>query len=146
MSGIKRGVVKWFNDAKGFGFIEHESGKDVFVHYSVIESDGFKTLKDGEEVDYELKEGEKGLHAARVVRVNAPLRPTKSSDAPAADLLGVNGSSHGMVAPNLESGSVSLTSKTSADMLEVETVDSDGDDAMFDPAHAAMAAHVKPIS
>ena len=64
------GVVKWFNDAKGFGFIEHTSGKDVFVHYSVIEWDGFKTLKDGEKVLYELKEGEKGLHAARVTRPN----------------------------------------------------------------------------
>jgi cold shock protein len=63
-----KGVVKWFNDAKGFGFIEHSTGKDVFVHYSVIESDGFKTLKDGEEVLYELKEGPKGLHAAKVIR------------------------------------------------------------------------------
>lgn len=72
MSQVLRGVVKWFNDAKGFGFIEHETGRDVFVHYSVIESDGFKSLKDGEEVDYELKEGEKGLHAARVIRKNAP--------------------------------------------------------------------------
>ena len=67
------GVVKWFNDAKGFGFIEHTSGKDVFVHYSVIEWEGFKTLKDGEQVNYELKEGEKGLHAARVTRPNAKL-------------------------------------------------------------------------
>ena len=67
------GVVKWFNDAKGFGFIEHTSGKDVFVHYSVIEWDGFKTLKDGEKVLYELKEGEKGLHAARVTRPNTEL-------------------------------------------------------------------------
>jgi len=63
-----KGVVKWFNDAKGFGFIEHPSGKDVFVHYSVIQSEGFKTLKDGEEVEYEIKEGPKGLHAARVTR------------------------------------------------------------------------------
>jgi CspA family cold shock protein len=68
-----KGVVKWFNDAKGFGFIEHTSGKDVFVHYSVIDSSGFKTLKDGEEVLYELKEGAKGLHASAVRRVNAPV-------------------------------------------------------------------------
>ena len=68
MSETLKGVVKWFNDAKGFGFIEHTSGKDVFVHYSVIEADGFKTLKDGEEVDYEIKEGPKGLHALRVQR------------------------------------------------------------------------------
>ena len=61
-----KGVVKWFNDAKGFGFIEHSSGRDVFVHYSSIESEGFKTLKDGEEVEYEMKEGTKGLHAVKV--------------------------------------------------------------------------------
>jgi cold shock protein len=67
-----KGVVKWFNDAKGFGFIEHPSGRDVFVHYSVIEADGFKTLKDGEEVLYEIKEGPKGLHAARVQRTVQP--------------------------------------------------------------------------
>jgi cold shock protein len=69
MSETLKGVVKWFNDAKGFGFIEHTSGKDVFVHYSVIEADGFKTLKDGEQVEYEIKEGPKGLHALRVQRV-----------------------------------------------------------------------------
>lgn len=69
MSETQKGVVKWFNDAKGFGFIEHSSGRDVFVHYSVIEADGFKTLKDGEEVEYEIKEGPKGLHALKVQRV-----------------------------------------------------------------------------
>jgi len=67
-SGVLKGVVKWFNDAKGFGFIQHTSGRDVFVHYSVISSDGFKTLKDGETVEYELKEGPKGLQASKVVR------------------------------------------------------------------------------
>lgn len=76
-----RGVVKWFNDAKGFGFIEHESGRDVFVHYSVIESEGFKTLKDGEEVEYQLEEGVKGLHAVRVVRTKVAKEsaPTKET-------------------------------------------------------------------
>ena len=78
MAQLQRGVVKWFNDAKGFGFIEHETGRDVFVHYSVIEADGFKTLKDGEIVEYELKEGDKGLHAARVVRTNPPPSSKKS--------------------------------------------------------------------
>lgn len=67
-SSILKGVVKWFNDAKGFGFIEHTSGRDVFVHYSVIASEGFKTLKDGETVEYEIKEGPKGLQAAKVLR------------------------------------------------------------------------------
>lgn len=70
MSETQKGVVKWFNDAKGFGFIEHSSGRDVFVHYSVIEAEGFKTLKDGEEVTYEIKEGPKGLHAIKVQRVS----------------------------------------------------------------------------
>lgn len=68
-----KGVVKWFNDAKGFGFIEHANGQDVFVHYSVIEDDGFKTLKDGEEVSYEIEEGPKGLHAVKVCRTSKPV-------------------------------------------------------------------------
>ena len=63
-----KGIVKWFNDAKGFGFIEHTSGRDVFVHYSVIATEGFKTLKDGESVEYEFKEGPKGLQAVKVLR------------------------------------------------------------------------------
>ncbi len=69
---VLRGVVKWFNNAKGFGFIEHTTGKDVFVHYSVIEQDGYRSLKDGEEVEYEIKEGPKGFHATRVSRLNPP--------------------------------------------------------------------------
>ena len=63
------GKVKWFNDSKGFGFIEQESGKDVFVHYSVIEGDGFKTLQEGQTVEFECQEGPKGLHATRVVKM-----------------------------------------------------------------------------
>ena len=66
MSQLQRGVVKWFTDAKGYGFLVHHTGEDVFVHYSVIESEGFRTLKDGEEVEYELRAGDKGLNAARV--------------------------------------------------------------------------------
>ena len=68
----ERGTVKWFNDAKGFGFINHSTGEDVFVHFSVIESEGFKTLKDGEIVEYELTQGPKGLNATRVTRVAPP--------------------------------------------------------------------------
>jgi|DEB19_MinimDraft_3_1074340.scaffolds.fasta_scaffold123066_1 CspA family cold shock protein len=80
-SSTLKGVVKWFNDAKGFGFIEHTSGRDVFVHYSVIASEGFKTLKDGETVEYELKEGPKGLQASKVLRTTAP----ESSDTLTSD-------------------------------------------------------------
>ena len=71
MSETRKGVVKWFNDAKGFGFIESPEG-DVFVHYSAIEWEGFKTLKDGEEVVYKVERGPKGLHAKEVKRLKAP--------------------------------------------------------------------------
>ncbi len=63
------GKVKWFNDQKGFGFICSEQGKDVFVHHTVIEGQGFKTLMDGETVDYDAEESPKGLKATRVRRV-----------------------------------------------------------------------------
>ena len=85
-----KGIVKWFNDAKGFGFIEHTTGKDVFVHYSVIEDAGFKTLKDGEEVLYEIEDGPKGLHAVKVFRTarKGGAEDSKSGDqeAPAASV------------------------------------------------------------
>ena len=80
-SNTLTGTVKWFNDAKGFGFIEHTSGKDVFVHYSVISTEGFKTLKDGETVKYELTEGPKGFQASLVERTEKPER---------SDVAGVN--------------------------------------------------------
>jgi cold shock protein len=63
------GRVKWFNDAKGYGFIEQEGGEDVFVHFSSIMMDGFKTLAEGQEVEFEIKTGDKGLHATNVTRV-----------------------------------------------------------------------------
>ena len=66
---MARGKVKWFNDAKGFGFIEQESGEDVFVHFSSIQMDGFKTLVEGQVVEFEIQSGAKGLHAANVVKV-----------------------------------------------------------------------------
>lgn len=60
------GTVKWFNEAKGFGFIQQESGEDVFVHYSAISGDGFKTLAEGERLEYDIVQGPKGLQAANV--------------------------------------------------------------------------------
>lgn len=65
------GKVKWFNDAKGYGFITHEDGRDVFVHYSSIEGDGFRSLTQGQEVEYEAEEGPKGLHASLVRKLPA---------------------------------------------------------------------------
>jgi cold shock protein len=60
------GTVKWFNDAKGFGFIAQEGGKDVFVHHTAINADGFRSLKEGERVEFDIVEGPKGLQAANV--------------------------------------------------------------------------------
>jgi cold shock protein len=62
------GKVKWFNEKKGYGFIEQEGGKDVFVHYQAISGDGFKTLKEGEVVSFEIVDGAKGPQAANVTR------------------------------------------------------------------------------
>ena len=64
----ERGLVKWFNAAKGYGFIQRGSGEDVFVHYSAIQSDGYRTLDNGAEVEFEVKEGPKGLQAENVVK------------------------------------------------------------------------------
>lgn len=63
------GTIKWFNSKKGFGFIEQETGDDVFVHFSAIEMSGFKTLSEGEKVQFEVEENDKGLSAKRVIRV-----------------------------------------------------------------------------
>ncbi len=60
------GTVKWFNDAKGYGFISQEGGEDVFVHHSAIQMDGFRTLKEGQKVEFDVVQGPKGLQAANV--------------------------------------------------------------------------------
>ena len=63
-----QGTVKWFNDAKGFGFIAREGGPDVFVHFSAIQLNGFKSLAEGEKVEFEIVQGQKGPQAANVVK------------------------------------------------------------------------------
>ena len=63
-----KGTVKWFNDSKGYGFIQHQEGDDVFVHFSAISGDGFRTLAEGEAVEFELLDTERGPQAATVVK------------------------------------------------------------------------------
>ena len=62
----EQGTVKWFNAAKGYGFIQRSSGEDVFVHFSAIQSEGYKSLNEGQAVEFEVKQGPKGLQAERV--------------------------------------------------------------------------------
>ena len=66
---LAQGHVKWFNDAKGYGFIARESGPDVFVHYSAIAGDGFRSLAEGQAVQFEITEGPKGLQATNVTKL-----------------------------------------------------------------------------
>ena len=66
---MNKGTVKWFNNQKGFGFISDEQGNDVFVHYSGIQSTGFKSLEEGQEVEFEVIEGQKGPQAVNVVKL-----------------------------------------------------------------------------
>jgi len=63
------GKVKWFNDSKGFGFLEQEGGEDVFCHFSAITGDGFKSLQEGDDVEFEVVKGPKGLQAANVRKI-----------------------------------------------------------------------------
>jgi CspA family cold shock protein len=66
---MAQGTVKWFNDVKGFGFISQDDGEDVFVHHTAISAEGFRSLAEGERVEFEVQEGPKGLQAANVRRV-----------------------------------------------------------------------------
>ena len=65
-----KGTVKWFNNAKGFGFIGQDNGPDVFVHYSAIKSDGYKSLQEGDQVEFEIVQGQKGPQADSVIKVS----------------------------------------------------------------------------
>jgi len=64
----EQGIVKWFNGAKGYGFIQRSTGEDVFVHFSAIQADGYRSLNEGEAVEFELQQGPKGLNAIEVTR------------------------------------------------------------------------------
>lgn len=66
---MEKGTVKWFNGAKGYGFITREGGEDVFVHFKAINGDGYKTLNEGDKVEFEVEQGPKGLQAAKVTKL-----------------------------------------------------------------------------
>jgi CspA family cold shock protein len=80
---MSTGTVKWFDSKKGFGFLLNDEGQDVFVHFSSIEGEGFRALKDGEIVEYELITGAKGLSAAKVKRVAPRPKAVRSAKVPA---------------------------------------------------------------
>lgn len=79
-AGLLSGQVKWFDTKKGFGFILGPTGEDIFVHFSSILTDGFRSLKDGEPVEYEINVGDRGLHARNVRRVTRPDKALRSDD------------------------------------------------------------------
>jgi CspA family cold shock protein len=67
---MPKGVVKWFNPKKGYGFITSEDGKEIFVHFSSVQGEGYKTLREGDEVNFEITQGEKGEQATEVVKLS----------------------------------------------------------------------------
>ncbi len=81
---MEKGTVKWFNESKGYGFIEREEGPDVFVHFSAIQDEGFKTLTEGQAVEFEVIEDVKGLKAQNVVKLFPDSEPSPKPDAPPA--------------------------------------------------------------
>ncbi len=70
MSEREQGTVKWFNDSKGFGFIQRESGEDIFVHFRAIQGEGYRSLKDNDRVEFNVVEGQKGLQAEEVTKID----------------------------------------------------------------------------
>lgn len=91
------GKVKWFNDSKGYGFIEQPDGEDVFVHFSAITMEGFKTLAEGEEVDFEVRETDKGLQAANVQRGSGGAAPEPPTADAVPEVMASEGISEGIV-------------------------------------------------
>lgn len=77
-----KGTVKWFNNAKGYGFLGRDDGADVFVHYSSIQSDGYKSLKEGDEVEFDIIQGSKGPQADQVVRLKDVAGPGAAAAGP----------------------------------------------------------------